>query len=310
MGSEISREDVIASKWWEAKARKMLITTTNISKVEGICSLIPFYDETNTIGLLKARPDLEKLFALHCRDQEDLSSLTDDVKAIRLWRKFRSSPGYSEVQLNWDSLLSGTACEIADIFYADICRAIFRVPFLDFVKLALGSNAFFIRSLFNTACEVRDTLQRRIIDDPSRKDIYIEVEKILEMRHLKLAHWIIASSLSKTSYPLHTTLDLMVDPVKNVFALRSLDLVLKRLSVFDQRFQQINQKYKWSDWSADLDFWDRTYQALWSTIQRIPTVNSDMLKKDMDDRSRFLASIESIRGKRGRVVLFLERFRG
>jgi hypothetical protein len=65
MGSGASRVGVIASKWWEAKAQKMLMATMNMGKVEVICSLL-FIDEKIAIRLLKARPDLDKLFALHC----------------------------------------------------------------------------------------------------------------------------------------------------------------------------------------------------------------------------------------------------
>ncbi|CAM6002783.1 unnamed protein product [Sphagnum balticum] len=65
-----SHEKAIASKWWEAKAQEMLRTTTNIGKVEVICSLLPMEDEKSAIRLLEGRPDLDMLFALHCRHQE------------------------------------------------------------------------------------------------------------------------------------------------------------------------------------------------------------------------------------------------
>ena len=53
MGSEASYEKMIALKWWEARAWKMLITTT-IGKVEVICSLLPLENEKSIVKLLKA----------------------------------------------------------------------------------------------------------------------------------------------------------------------------------------------------------------------------------------------------------------
>lgn len=44
MESGASREDVIASKWWKAKAQKILMTTANIGKVEIICIPLPVKD--------------------------------------------------------------------------------------------------------------------------------------------------------------------------------------------------------------------------------------------------------------------------
>jgi len=53
MGSGAFHEKMIASKWWETKAQKMLITTT-IGKVEVICSLLPLEDGKFVVKLLKA----------------------------------------------------------------------------------------------------------------------------------------------------------------------------------------------------------------------------------------------------------------
>jgi len=188
MGSGASREDVIDSKWWEAKAQQILVTTTNIGKVEVICSLIPFEDEKIAIRLLKGRPDLDTLFVLHCRYQDlykeeraEPSNLTADFKAKELWRVIRMPLGYGESpwDWNWQSPLSGTPSEIANEFHSAISRAIFRVPFFDFVKYTLGySNALFVKSLISAVCDVRDSLQREIQHSPHTKDIYLEVEKV------------------------------------------------------------------------------------------------------------------------------------
>ena len=63
--------------------------------------------------------------------------------------------GYGEPpwDWNWQPPLLGTASKIADEFHAAVCRAVFRIPFIDFVKWALGFNALFVRSLFNAVCE-------------------------------------------------------------------------------------------------------------------------------------------------------------
>jgi hypothetical protein len=121
MGSRASREDVIALKWWEVEARKMVMTNT-IGKVEEICSLLPIDDGKTVIELLKARPDLDTIFALHCRYQDlseqqraDPSTLTVDFKANELWRVLQMPLEYSESSWdwNWQPPLEGIPSEIA-----------------------------------------------------------------------------------------------------------------------------------------------------------------------------------------------------
>lgn len=123
-----------------------------------------------------------------------------------------------------------------------------------------------------------------------------------------------ASSVSDSPYSLELALSSIRDPLQSLFATRNLNLVLEQLPVFDQRFQHINQKYNWSEWSENLDFWDRTYQALWSRTPTIPAVNPDILLEDMDERVRFMKGFESVpkdkaRGTVGRVLSVWKRFR-
>jgi hypothetical protein len=187
MGSGASREGVIDSKWWEAKAYRMLITTASTRDVELICSLIPFTDETTLLGLLKGRSDLDTLFILHCKqnvpEQQsgDPSKFTDELKAQELWRVLRFPSGCSASwDWNWQPPRSGDPHKIADDFHAAVCRAVFRIPLSDFVKYALGYNskALSVVSLFNAACDVRSSLQTAFQGRPETKGTYVEVEKV------------------------------------------------------------------------------------------------------------------------------------
>ena len=187
IGSRPSREDGIVSKQWEAKAQKVLISTTKLGKVEVIYSLLPFEDKKTAIRLLKARADLDTLFALHCKYQVlsieqrvDPSSLKVDSKANQLWRVLRTPAGGGKFlqDWNWQPLLLRTASTIADEFYAVVYRAVFRIPFLDLVKWVLGYDSLFVGSLFNTVYEVRNSLQREILQGLQIKDIYLEVKKV------------------------------------------------------------------------------------------------------------------------------------
>jgi hypothetical protein len=185
MGSGASREDVIDSKWWEAKAQQMLVTTTKTGKVEVICSLIPFEDERIALGPLKARSDLDTLFTLHYRGQkipgQQNADYSNEFKASELWRVLRSPSEYcAPWDHNWQPPLLENPDQIADQFHAAVCRAVFRVPPLDFVKCALGYNskAFSAESLLNAACEVRNSLRRAFQDRPETKDTYLKVEKV------------------------------------------------------------------------------------------------------------------------------------
>lgn len=84
-----------------------------------------------------------------------------------------------------------------------------------------------------------------------------------------------------------------LDLIKQVFATRDLDLVLKRLAVFDRRFTHINQKYDWDNWSTNLDFWECVHEALWSGHLVVPSIPPHLPSEDRDERLRFLQSFES-----------------
>jgi hypothetical protein len=104
----------------------------------------------------------------------------------------------------------------------------------------------------------------------------------------------------------------MLDTVQNLFATRNLNLILERLPVFDQRWKHIDQKYNWGKWSMDLDFWNSTYQALWSETLGNLAENSDLLLEELDERLCFLRSFESVpedrmRGVGGKLLSFLKR---
>jgi hypothetical protein len=114
----------------------------------------------------------------------------------------------------------------------------------------------------------------------------------LQRRYHPLAYWIVASSLHNTTGAPYDALASTVEPIKKVFATRDLDLVLKRLAVFDRRFININQKYDWDNWSTDLDFWEFVYEALWSGQPVVPSMHY-LPPEDRYERLCFLQSFES-----------------
>ena len=186
MGSGPSR---FVARSWEAEAQRKVVTTKNTGKVEVICSLIPGVDEIAMVGYLKERSDLDTLFARHCRYQNlsgdqrvDPPDLTVDLKANELWRLLRMPPGYGEApwDWNWHPPLEGIPSEIAAKFHATVCQAIFRIPFSDFVKCALGysTKAHFLNSLVDAVCDVRNNLRTEYQDRPRIQEIYVEVEKV------------------------------------------------------------------------------------------------------------------------------------
>ena len=167
MGSGSSRCE---TRWWEAEAQRKVVTTKNAGKVEVICSLIPGVDEVAMVGYLKERSDLDTLFARRCRYQDlsrepraDPSNLPVDFKANELWRVLQMPLEYSGSpwDWNWRPPLEGIPSEIAADFHATVCQAIFRIPFSDFVKYALGytTKARFLNNLLDGVCDIRDNLR-------------------------------------------------------------------------------------------------------------------------------------------------------
>ncbi|RDL30198.1 Uncharacterized protein BP5553_10476 [Venustampulla echinocandica] len=300
MGSESSR---VETRWWEVKAQQKLRTTTSIGKVEVLCSLVPGVHQATMIRYLKERPDLDTLFALHCGRQSpstkqhaDPSSLTVEMKASELWHAIRTPLGYSRSpwDWNWQPPLTGAPSEIATEFHVAVCRAIFRVPFFDFVKCALGysTEERFVGSLLNAVCDVRDGLRRAFRDRPGTQDLYNKVEEVLKQRHHPLAYWIVASSLFHTTYAPFDTL--AAGPIQTIFATRNLDLVLKRLAAINRRFVHVNQRYDWQMWSTDLDFWEYVDQALWSGKLNAPFILPQLSMEDREKRLRFLEGFETV----------------
>ncbi len=114
------------------------------------------------------------------------SDLTVDSKANELWRALQMPLEYKNSESpwdpNWQPPFEGSPSEIAAEFHATVCLAIFRVPFFDFVKYALGYNmkAHSLVSLLHAVCDVRDGLRTAFQDRPMTRDIYTEVEKVSE----------------------------------------------------------------------------------------------------------------------------------
>jgi len=180
MGSASSR---FVNRWWEAEAQRKVVTTKNIGKVEVICSLIPGVDEVAMVGYLKERSDLDTLFQNLSRDQHaDPSNLSVDFKANELWRVLQIPLESSESpwDWNWHPPLEGIPSEIAAEFHATVCQAVFRIPFSNFVKYALGytTKARFLNNLLDGVCDIRDELRREFMGRPRVKEFYFAVEKV------------------------------------------------------------------------------------------------------------------------------------
>jgi hypothetical protein len=107
-----------------------------------------------------------------------------------------------------------------------------------------------------------------------------------------LAYWIVASSLHNIKSTPYDALASVLDPIKNLFTIRNLDFLLRRLAVFDQRFKHINQKYDWKNWSTDLHFWECIYQALWSEKPVILPMPLDLPSEYPEEKLQFLTSFE------------------
>ncbi|PVH70799.1 hypothetical protein DL98DRAFT_124038 [Cadophora sp. DSE1049] len=196
MGSGTSR---LENRWWEAEAQRTLLATGDTWKVEVICSLIPVVDEATLVSSLKARPDLEILFDLHCGYQNlsgdqnaDSSPLTVDFKVNELLRVLRMPPGCGEIpwDRDWHLPLEGSASEIAAKIHAAVCQAVFRIPFSDLVKYALGysTRATSLNSLLDAVCDVRDTFRKKYRSHPGTQGIYIEVEAVSELETAKVKY--------------------------------------------------------------------------------------------------------------------------
>ncbi|PVH76118.1 hypothetical protein DL98DRAFT_657703 [Cadophora sp. DSE1049] len=275
------------------------------------------------VGYFKERSDLDTLFARHCRYQDlskeqraDPSNLPVDFKANELWRVLQMPLEYngSPWDWNWRPPLEGMPSKIAADFYATVCQAVFRIPFSDFVKYALGytTKARFLNNLLDDVCDVRDNLRTEYQDRPRIQEIYVEVEKALNQGHHPLAHWIVASSLNQRAGAPYDAFAANFDQIKRIFATRNFDVVLTHLAALDQRFAHGSQMYNWQKWSTDLKFWQYVDGALWSGKFTTPFMPPHLSSEDREERLRFLGEFEiapedEARSSSSGVIAFVKR---
>ena len=122
----------------------------------------------------------------------------------------------------------------------------------------------------------------------------------MRQQHHPLAHWIVASSLHHSTYAPYDALAPNLDLIQNIFAIRNLDLVLKRLAALHQRFLHVSQMYDWQKWSTEQGFWECVDQTLWSGKFTAPFMPPHLSTEDRDKRLRFLEGLEIVAGDRAR----------
>jgi hypothetical protein len=184
MGLGASRQNITDSTWLETEAQHMLTTTKNIGTVETICSLVPFINAP--IDQLMKRSDLDILFTIHCRrqnlhrEQSHALEMTNNTKAKELWHVLRFLSRRSPWDWNWQPPLTGDPSKIAHDFHINVSRAVFRVLFFELVSYALGYSVEVLSmgALLSAVCDVRNMLQRRILDIPETKKTYTKVEQV------------------------------------------------------------------------------------------------------------------------------------
>lgn len=94
----------------------------------------------------------------------------------------------------------------------------------------------------------------------------------------------------------------MLKPLRNLFATRDIDFVLNRLAVFDRRLAYINQKYDWYIWSADFDFLQCVYQALWSNRGVIPCMPPHIPQEYRNKKLEFLKGFGTVSDDEGYIT--------
>ncbi|CZT53336.1 uncharacterized protein RSE6_14830 [Rhynchosporium secalis] len=218
---------------------------------------------------------------------------------------------------NWQPPLEGTPSQIAAEFHAALCQAIFRIPFSDFVKYALGytTKARFLNNLLDGVCDIRDKLRTEFSGHPQIEEIYIDIEKVLKQRHHPLAHWIVASSLQHSTVAPYDTLAPNLEPIRTIFATRDFGHVLKRLRALDLRFAHGSQMYNWQKWSTDVDFWQCIDEIIWSGQLTAPPMRQHLSSEDRDERLRFLQVFQTDAQNRAysgwsKVAFSVKRFIG
>ena len=108
------------------------------------------------------------------------------------------------------------------------------VPPFDLVKCGLGYSrkANLIEAILRAACTVRDNLRGNFESSPRTKDIYMKLSN-------RLAHWVVASSISQVTNAPYDALALDLAPIPKIFAKKK-DPVLERLDDLDNQFPYIN----------------------------------------------------------------------
>ncbi|KAH6675893.1 hypothetical protein B0J14DRAFT_637342 [Halenospora varia] len=245
---------------WEERALERLMVS-GPHETWQLLTLVPFEDRKALRDVLSARWDSTLDSLLSSLHGEKGSAWASYDKAGELLRLAAPKPACRPIW-NWSWILPngalGDPSTIADGVHEVVLSAFYNVPFLDWVRMALGLKAHSITGLFNGASNARQALHQRYHELCQSREKYEDVEKELRLRN-RLARWIFASSLGLTSDPPDAACESILRPIRDCFARAGQNFKVEQLAILARRYQHMRYKEEvdWSRLGTDFSFLER-----------------------------------------------------
>ena len=198
-------EEVIASRWWEAEAKRTLESTSSISDIQLICRYVPFNDP-NAVSLAlskQRRPRLNTLcISVYLKynrkwspyvEVHEWSSSQAAETIVRLVLKGQEISTLPRSRL-WtppspDSLVSVE--NIAESLDRHVCLLFEHVCLRDWIMAALGYNTTAVTSLFGECLDTRTALYLWYEQMTLPTNTYESVEEVRSLALLSVLEMLI-----------------------------------------------------------------------------------------------------------------------
>ncbi|KAH8650334.1 hypothetical protein BGZ60DRAFT_534424 [Tricladium varicosporioides] len=242
---------------WEERALERLRVSGSHGTWQ-LLTLVPFKDQKALQDVLSARWDSTLDFLLSSLHKEKGGRWASYDKAGELLRLIIPRPVCRPIwNRSWTppNVALGDSSAIADEVHEVVSSAFYNVPFLDWIRMALGLEAHSITELFDGVFSARQALHQRYHELHQPREKYKDVENKLRPRS-RLAHWIFASALGLTSDPPKAACESILRPIQDCFAGVGQNFKVEQLAILGRRYQHMHDKedVDWNRLGMDFSF--------------------------------------------------------
>ncbi|KAI9702750.1 MAG: hypothetical protein M1836_007964 [Candelina mexicana] len=225
---------------------KRILQSCDVRNIELLCRFRPYEDESLPARILQCHREHRLDVILKCLDIQ-ANNWDRDKKVEVILERVMLKPTYSTLKWMWPDFREMEEMDpqrIAGIFDKRSLYHFQRVPFEDWVRLALNHSPASVAEFLDQMPTIRDQLAKHLRQSPEAFEKYAQVERALHERN-PFAHWIVSTRFqpaperfAESDRP-HHTLDFIVQPLQQLLQdqTRQLTDILEQLAVLAVRFK-------------------------------------------------------------------------